>query len=64
MNKRAGWMDDRTANILVIIYFFLAGIYSLNFLGRSVAAYASGIAFLIASTYGVVAVFKGTKFFA
>jgi DMSO reductase anchor subunit len=64
MNKRAEWMSDRTADVLVTVYFFLAGIYTLNFLGNSIAAHVSGIAFLIASVYGVVSVFKGTKLLA
>lgn len=55
-------MSDRKGNILATIYFFLAGIFTLNFLQPTIAAHASGIAFLIAAVYGVICVSKGAKF--
>ena len=64
MKKKGEFLSDRTADIIVVTYFFLSGIFTLNFLGDSLAAHASGIAFLIASVYGAVCIFSGVKFFA
>lgn len=62
MEKRGEWMTNETANVIAAVYFLLAGIFTLNFLGDSVAIHASGTAFLIAATYGVVAIKKGARF--
>ena len=64
MKKKGEFMSDRTGNIIATIYLFLAGIITLNSLESSIATNASGIAFLIAAVYGVVAVLKNKKFIA
>ena len=61
MNKR-GFLSDDSANKIAVAYFFLSGVFTLNFLQSSIAVHASGIAFLIAAVYGVVCVEKGAKF--
>ena len=61
MNKR-GFLSDDAANKIAVVYFFLSGVFTLNFLQGSIAEHASGIVFLIAAVYGVVCIGKGAKF--
>ena len=63
MNKKGELMSDKTADILVVVYFLLSGFFTLNFLQNSISAHTSGIAFLIAAVYGIVSIFKGAKYF-
>ena len=60
--KKKCEMSGKTGNILVVIYLFLSGIFTLNFLPSSIAANASGVAFLIAAIYGVVAIIKDSDY--
>lgn len=61
MDKKES-MTGRTGNIIATIYFFLSGFFTLNFLGDSIVAQASGIVFLIAAVYGVVCISKDAKY--
>ncbi len=61
-DKMKNAFSDKTGNILVTTYFFLAGMFTLNYLESSVATNASGVAFILAGMYGIVAIFKNSKY--
>lgn len=60
--NKFSFMSNKTANIIVILIYFLASILYLNVLPSSITTNSLGIAFIVALAYGVICVYKNKKF--
>jgi hypothetical protein len=54
-------MKNETANIIIIVFFFLVS-FSITNTFNDLTSYILSIAFLIAGVYGVICIFKKQKF--
>lgn len=60
--KKKEKMSGRTGNMIVVIFLFASSLITLNFLQISIATNVLGIALIIASVYGVVAISKKSSY--